>query len=277
MASAALLCACATSSTPLSPSVGVRPTAVYLMRTQGVSLRRIELRVDGVIRAATNQGWVEIPPMDLTAGDHLVDLRLLLPAAGAEGQTVVWSTTQGFDVPGGPEGSEPRSPTLTIELALQPGAAPLSQRLEARFRVHDVRLLAGAVPRVEPATTFREPEYSLARRGEEVVADPVADANQKLAAMDAAIARVRDLIAAAKADKDLIRVLCIEGKTTELESARRSAGERSAALRVARDLADDAAVNRESDALLLWKHRVDALVAEAEACVGESRYRGGAD
>lgn len=240
----------------------------------GNAIARVELRLDGDLRASSENGWIEIPPLDLAVGDHRLDLRVLLRAPADDGgRAVVWSMVERFSVQ--PATKEVPTPAVRVELALRPGGLPVARRFEARFKGEGVAFLDGSLPRVDTVASVEDQAQSLSRDGEDAVADPLADADGRLARMTAAVDAVTADLEAARLAKDVILVTCLNDKLTQLRTARDAASERREALLLARNQGDAPGVLHQHTVVVTLSRRVDGLVSEARNCVGYTF--GGAD
>lgn len=80
---------------------------------------------------------------------------------------------------------------------------------------------------------------------------------------------VRSMAAAAKDKHDVVKVLCLDDKTTQVGAAASTAEERSEALVVALDNSTLERARHEYVMLMTLRDRVETLMNEANQCIGE--------
>lgn len=80
---------------------------------------------------------------------------------------------------------------------------------------------------------------------------------------------VRSMAAAAKDKHDVVKVLCLDDKTTQVGAAASTAEERSDALVVALDNSTLERARHEYVMLMTLRDRVETLMNEANQCIGE--------
>jgi len=117
---------------------------------------------------------------------------------------------------------------------------------------------------------------------------PVPDANagltrqvnltpkEELAQTDAALARmdssrlvVRRMLETARAQRDVVKTLCLNDKLNQIDVAIRSARERRQSLEAAANRNDTDLANHEFTILSVLRQRTDQLTAEANQCIGQ--------
>ena len=94
-------------------------------------------------------------------------------------------------------------------------------------------------------------------------------ARQFISRMEQASVQVRRQLEQARAARDVVKVLCLNDKLTQIDVARRSAADRMVALDGAAQAADADRAKHEYAVLAVLRERVEALVAEANQCIGE--------
>lgn len=94
------------------------------------------------------------------------------------------------------------------------------------------------------------------------------EADKILAGMETAASNVRKLLAKAREQRDVVKALCLDDKLTQMDVTKRSAGERSSALRQAVARQDKELASHEYTILVVLKERVQQLSAEANQCIG---------
>jgi hypothetical protein len=86
--------------------------------------------------------------------------------------------------------------------------------------------------------------------------------------MDSARGAVRRQLEGARAERDVVKVLCLNDKLNQIDVAIRSARERKSALEAAAQRNDADLANHEFTILSLLHQRADQLTTEANQCVG---------
>jgi len=94
------------------------------------------------------------------------------------------------------------------------------------------------------------------------------EATKILEGMDAAQRDVGKMLAKAKEERDVVKVLCLEDKVSQMELARKAAGERSESLNEAVGSQDKELATHAYTILVVLKERVAQLSAEANQCIG---------
>lgn len=92
---------------------------------------------------------------------------------------------------------------------------------------------------------------------------------QAVTAIEASSKAVRAMATAAKDKRDVVKVLCLEDKTTQVKAALGTAQERGEALQVALDSSALERARHEYVMLMTLKDRVTTLMNEANQCIGE--------
>ncbi len=92
---------------------------------------------------------------------------------------------------------------------------------------------------------------------------------EALAGVEAASLQVKAMAAAAKDKRDVVKVLCLEDKTTQVAAALTTAQERAEALQVALDASSLERARHEYVMLMTLRDRVVTLMNEANQCIGE--------
>lgn len=80
---------------------------------------------------------------------------------------------------------------------------------------------------------------------------------------------IRKQLEQARAQRDVVKSLCLNDKLTQVDVASRSARERRDALKQAASRQDTELANHEYTILMVLKDRVEQLMAEANQCIGE--------
>jgi hypothetical protein len=90
-----------------------------------------------------------------------------------------------------------------------------------------------------------------------------------LTRMDASRTGVRRQLETARAQRDVVKTLCLNDKLNQLDVALRSANERREALAAATQRSDADLANHEFTILSVLRQRSDQLTAEAQQCIGQ--------
>lgn len=98
--------------------------------------------------------------------------------------------------------------------------------------------------------------------------DPAASSTAAVEEIRAAATSVRQHLRTARAQRDVIRTLCLNDKLNRLDVTLRSAGQRREALLAATAQSDAAAVSREQARLEVEREQARRVTAEAQQCVG---------
>ena len=94
-------------------------------------------------------------------------------------------------------------------------------------------------------------------------------AEEQLRAMADGKTRVATLLSRAHEEGDVIKVLCLDDKLNQVDTAISTARVRQSALKHAVELQEVQRVKHESAILKVLDERVSAIVAESDQCVGE--------
>lgn len=100
-------------------------------------------------------------------------------------------------------------------------------------------------------------------------AEEVAQSEGFLSRMDASRTGVRRQLETARAQRDVVKTLCLNDKLNQIDVAIRSARERKEALQAAAQRADADLANHEFTILSVLRQRTDQLTAEANQCIGQ--------
>jgi len=121
----------------------------------------------------------------------------------------------------------------------------------------------GARPAPPDATAGRTVQVNLSP------AEEVAQSEAFLSRMDASRGVVRRQLETARAQRDVVKTLCLNDKLNQLDVAIRSARERKEALQSAAQRSDADLANHEFTILTVLRQRADQLTAEANQCIGQ--------
>jgi len=100
-------------------------------------------------------------------------------------------------------------------------------------------------------------------------AEELAQADGFLSRMDGARTTVRRQLETARAQRDVVKTLCLNDKLNQIDVAIRSARERRQSLEAAANRKDADLSNHEFTILSVLKQRGDQLTAEANQCIGQ--------
>ncbi len=89
-----------------------------------------------------------------------------------------------------------------------------------------------------------------------------------LSRMDSSRTGVRRQLETARAQRDVVKTLCLNDKLNQLDVAIRSARERRVSLEAAAQRSDADLANHEFTILSVLRQRSDQLTAEAQQCIG---------
>lgn len=98
--------------------------------------------------------------------------------------------------------------------------------------------------------------------------EELAQSEGVLSRMDSSRSVVRRQLETARAQRDVVKTLCLNDKLNQLDVAIRSARERRQALEAAAQRADADLANHEFTILSVLRQRTDQLTAEANQCIG---------
>jgi len=99
--------------------------------------------------------------------------------------------------------------------------------------------------------------------------DQLTQADAFVARMSVAGGSVRRMLEQARAQRDVVKTLCLNDKLNQIDVATRSAQDRRAALEQASIRKDADLANHEFTILTVLRQRVEQLGAEANQCIGE--------
>lgn len=99
--------------------------------------------------------------------------------------------------------------------------------------------------------------------------EQLAQADAIVTRMNASGANVRRMLEQARAQRDVVKTLCLNDKLNQIDVAGRSGQDRKNALEQALTRKDADLANHELTILTVLKQRVEQLVAEANQCIGE--------
>lgn len=133
--------------------------------------------------------------------------------------------------------------------------------------------VAGGAGRGEAAATAVDPGLRPGDRSKRAIPESPQqqqqEAEELLVAIEQASQSMSRDLQAARRERDVVRVLCLNDKLTQVNVASRSAGDRFDSLRTAVEMNDKERSRHEFTVLQVLSDRVRVLGAEANQCVGE--------
>jgi hypothetical protein len=107
------------------------------------------------------------------------------------------------------------------------------------------------------------------RRPQLSPAEQVAQSDSLIVRMEAAGNTVRRQLEQARAQRDVVKTLCLNDKLSQIDVAVRSARDRKGSLAAAAQRNDAELSNHEFTILTVLRQRAEQLTAEANQCIGE--------
>jgi hypothetical protein len=120
-----------------------------------------------------------------------------------------------------------------------------------------------SAPQVPDATA------GLTRQVNLTPAEELSQTDAALARMDGSRMVVRRQLETARAQRDVVKTLCLNDKLNQIDVAIRSARERRQSLEAAANRNDADLANHEFTILTVLRQRADQLTAEANQCIGQ--------
>ncbi|MEJ7728806.1 MAG: hypothetical protein WKG00_06290 [Polyangiaceae bacterium] len=124
-------------------------------------------------------------------------------------------------------------------------------------------------PAAQTAPPPADPAGGLARQVNLTPAEQLQQADASMARMEGVRTAIRRQLEAARAQRDVVKSLCLNDKLNQVDVAIRSARERRQALELAANRKDADLTNHEATILGVLRQRVDQLSAEANQCIGQ--------
>jgi hypothetical protein len=129
--------------------------------------------------------------------------------------------------------------------------------------------VASAQGQPTPAQPTPEPQGGIARQVTLSPAEQLQQADTSLSRMEQSRAVVRRQLEQARAQRDVVKTLCLNDKLNQIDVAIRSAQERRQALEIAATRKDADLSSHEFTILTVLTQRVQQLTAEANQCIGQ--------
>lgn len=111
--------------------------------------------------------------------------------------------------------------------------------------------------------------FGLARQVSASPQDQLAETDAHLNRIEAARASIRRLLETARAQRDILKTLCLNDKLNQMDVALRSARERRQSLEAAARRGDADLANHEYTILTVLRQRAEQISAEANLCIGK--------
>ena len=128
---------------------------------------------------------------------------------------------------------------------------------------HGIAVAQGQGPAVPDAVAGTTRQVTL------TPAEQMTQSEAFLARMDGARSGVRRQLETARAQRDIVKTLCLNDKLNQLDVAVRSARERRESLAAAVQRADSDLSSHEFTIMSVLRQRSDQLTAEANQCIGQ--------
>jgi hypothetical protein len=100
-------------------------------------------------------------------------------------------------------------------------------------------------------------------------AEQASEAQEAIARMDASRSTVRRMLEEARAQRDVVKTLCLDDKLNQIDVALRNARDRKTAIDSAVQRNDADLASHEFTVLGVLRQRSEQLVAEANLCIGK--------
>ena len=99
--------------------------------------------------------------------------------------------------------------------------------------------------------------------------EQLSESNKHIARMEQASTSVRKMLQEARAQRDVVKTLCLNDKLSQIDVAGRSARDRRTQLQAAVNRNDAELSNHEFTILTVLRQRTEQLSAEANQCIGQ--------
>ena len=137
------------------------------------------------------------------------------------------------------------------------------------------RIAAAQDPFLPPPAPPFDANTGLARTVTASPEEMLGQTEQSLGRMETARTPIRRMLETARAQRDVVKTLCLNDKLNQMDVALRSGRERRQALELAVSRRDADLANHEFTILNVLRQRSDQLTAEANLCIGkEAEYIG---
>lgn len=161
------------------------------------------------------------------------------------------------------------APGSQVTSASEPGGVPETQVTEAHLSGMQA---GGGVVQVAQATAGQDTSLVGEESAAEVKLSPAelrVQGQQALASIESSSKTVKTMATSARDKRDVVKLLCLEDKTTQVGAALETAQERIQALTAALDTSALERARHEYVMLMTLEERVATLMNEANQCIGE--------
>jgi len=128
---------------------------------------------------------------------------------------------------------------------------------------------ATASPNGASGSVSADGQVGFQRRAQLTPQDEVVEGERMIARMESASVAIRRQLEQARAQRDVVKTLCLNDKLSQVDVAIRSARDRSAALKASAARNDVELSTHEFTILSVLRQRSEQLTAEANQCIGE--------
>jgi hypothetical protein len=118
-------------------------------------------------------------------------------------------------------------------------------------------------------TASADAQVDFSRRAQLTPQEQLERADQILARMEQASTAIRHQLEQARAQRDVVKSLCLNDKLSQVDVAVRSARDRKSALQSAVGRNDVELANHEFTIMTVLRQRSEQITAEANQCIGE--------
>jgi hypothetical protein len=141
--------------------------------------------------------------------------------------------------------------------------------LSALFTAGIYRVASAQAQTTAPSAPARETSMGLQREASLSPQEEVKQADSFVGRIAVTGSSVRRMLEQARAQRDVVKTLCLNDKVNQIDVAQRSAEDRRTALGAAASRNDPDLANHEFTILTVLRQRVEQLGAESNQCVGE--------
>lgn len=127
----------------------------------------------------------------------------------------------------------------------------------------------GATPAVAQTVSRSDARVDVQRPVTVSPQDQVREADSIIGRMDMARGGIRRQLETARAQRDVVKTLCLNDKLNQIDVTKRTAQERASSLKSAAGRNDTELSNHEYSIMKVLQQRSEQLTAEANLCVGE--------
>ncbi|MEO8801474.1 MAG: hypothetical protein ABI551_26530 [Polyangiaceae bacterium] len=128
---------------------------------------------------------------------------------------------------------------------------------------------ASAGPATANTAAKTDAQVGFQRKASLTPAEEALEGDRTVARMEAAAALIRGQLGKARAERDVVKTLCLNDKLSQADVATRTGRDRNSALKEAVGRSDSELANHEFTILSVLGQRSQQLTAEANQCIGE--------